>query len=143
MKAVVIPYALRNPVSTPVSGWKLRLQGFSGAIMRSIERFSERELTQIALQTANLVELSTIYANFGDFPQRCHSDAALPQVELVTIRFPFPSSVASAYCQLSQLVNAHTRRSTRPARADRRPAKSSRVDTQTRNRRIEARNSST
>jgi len=59
--------------------WKLRLQGFSGAVMRSIGRFSERELTQIALQTANLVELSTIYANFGGFWQRCHSDAALPR----------------------------------------------------------------
>jgi len=47
--------------------------------MRSIGGFSEQKLTQIALQTVNLVELTTIYPNFGDFRQRCHSDAALPR----------------------------------------------------------------
>jgi len=47
--------------------------------MRGFGWFSDRELAQIALQTANLVELSTIYANFGDLQQRCHSDAALPR----------------------------------------------------------------
>jgi hypothetical protein len=35
--------------------------------MRSIGRFNEQKLTQIALQTVNLVELTIIYANFGDF----------------------------------------------------------------------------
>jgi hypothetical protein len=43
--------------------------------MRTIGRFSEWELTQIALQTAILVELSAICESSGDFRQRCHSDA--------------------------------------------------------------------
>jgi len=48
--------------------------------MGSIWRFIEGELTQIAFQAANFVELSIICANFGDFRQYCHSDAALPRV---------------------------------------------------------------
>ena len=70
--------------------------------MRSIERFSKRELTQIALQTANLIELSTIYANFGDFPQRCHSDAALPRVE--ARHYPIPVSFFSSVSVLSAVT---------------------------------------
>ena len=56
---------------------KLRLQGFSGTVMRGFGRFSEEEQTQIALQTSNLVELPIISADVGDFRQRCHSDAPL------------------------------------------------------------------
>jgi hypothetical protein len=56
--------------------------------MRSIGRFSEQKLTRIALRTVNLVELTTIYANFGDVRQRRHSDAALPRGE--SRHYPIP-----------------------------------------------------
>src|SRR6056297_708520 len=70
--------------------------------MRSIGRFSERELTQIALQTANLVEASTICANFGDFRQRCHLDAALPRGE--SRHYPIPVSFFSSVSVLSAVT---------------------------------------
>ena len=88
--------------------------------MRSIGRFSERELTQIALQTANLVELSTIYANFGDFRQCCHSDAVLPRVE--SRHYPIPvsffnsvsalSAVTIGECSYSSVTSTYTSKST-------------------------------
>jgi hypothetical protein len=46
--------------------------------MRSIERFSKQELTQIALQTVNLIELSTIYANFGDSSTESWASCLIP-----------------------------------------------------------------
>lgn len=47
--------------------------------MRSIGRFSARKLTQIALQTANLVEFPT---ECGDF-----SDSGMPKVVIIDANF--------------------------------------------------------
>ena len=70
--------------------------------MRSIGRFNEQKLTQIALQTVNLVELTIIYANFGDFRQRCHSDAALPREE--SRHYPIPVSFFNSVSVLSAVT---------------------------------------
>ena len=70
--------------------------------MRIIGGFSERELAQITLRTANLVELSTICANFGDFRQRCHSDASLPRVE--SRYYPIPVSFFNSVSVLSAVT---------------------------------------
>ena len=70
--------------------------------MRSIGRFSEQKLTQIALQTVNLVELTIIYANFGDFRQRCHSDTALPRGE--SRHYPIPVSFFNSVSVLSAVT---------------------------------------
>jgi len=70
--------------------------------MRSIGRFSEQKLTQIALQTVNLVELTTICANFGDVWQRCHSDAALPRGE--SRHYPIPVSFLTSVSVLSAVT---------------------------------------
>jgi len=73
--------------------------------MRGFGRFSERKLTQISLQTATLVEISIIYAIFGDCRQRSHSNAALPRGEFCY--YPIPVSFLQ---QRQRVVGCHNGR---------------------------------
>ncbi len=47
--------------------------------MGEFDRFGQRKLPQIALQTAILVTLPIIWANFRDLQQCSHSDGALTE----------------------------------------------------------------
>jgi len=87
--------------------------------MRGFGRFSERKLTQISLQTATLVEISIIYAIFGDCRQRSHSNAALPRGEFCYYPIPvffFNSvsvlAVTMGECSYSPVNSTCTSRST-------------------------------
>lgn len=62
--------------------------------MRGFDRIDEWKLLQVALQTASLVEVPTIWPIFCNFRQRCHSDDALSWVEHLATRFRSPSSTA-------------------------------------------------
>jgi len=70
--------------------------------MRGFGWFSDRELAQIALQTAILIGNTTIYANLVDFRQRCHSDAARPRGEFR--HYPIPVSFFSSVSVLSAVT---------------------------------------
>ena len=91
-----------------------------------------------SLQTTILVVLPIIWANFET------STAVLPlrrratQAERPSTRFLSPSSAASVYYLPSPWANARTHQLTRPGRVNRRRARSSTADTQTRSRRIAA-----
>ena len=69
--------------------------------MRGFGWFSDRELAQIALQTAIPIGNTTTYANFGGFRQRCHSDAALTRVK--TSLYPIPVS----FFQSQRVIGRH------------------------------------
>jgi len=70
--------------------------------MHVFGRFSERILTQIVLQTADIIGISTIYANLDNFRQCSHSDAVLPQSEYRY--YPIPVSIFNSVSVLSAVT---------------------------------------
>jgi len=76
---------------------------FSGTVMRGFDCFSDQELAQIALQTAIPIEIPTTCANFGDFRQRCHSDATLTRIKPLSI-YPIPVSFFNSVSVLSAVT---------------------------------------
>jgi hypothetical protein len=73
--------------------------------MRGFGWFSNPELAQIALQPAIPVEIPITYANFGGFPQRCHSDVALTRVTPLSLS---DSRFMRQQCQ--RVIGRHDRR---------------------------------